>query len=89
MVRVYRSKQELEPFDDLHVDLDDAADQRSRVRFHLNVRCEIERFSQSLGWLKMWWIIILTASPVIGVAYVVGIEPILFIKELLAGVLKE
>ena len=88
MAKLYRGMQKLEPFDELHADLDGSRD-RGSIRFQLNVRCEIVRFSHSLGRLKAGWFVLLAVSLMIGAAYAADIDPLPIIKELLAGGLRE
>jgi hypothetical protein len=90
MAKFYRSDQELEPFDDLHADLDDPVDRRSRVKLQLVLGCETERFRRSSEGPKLprTIVILLLVSLAIGAVYA-GIDPLPIIKELLAGVLRE
>jgi hypothetical protein len=88
-MRILRDHQELQPFDDLSADLDDPEHQRSRTWIRLSLHCDIERFSHSFGWLKAWCVVFLSASLVVGAAYVAGIDPLPIIRELLAAGLRE
>jgi hypothetical protein len=91
MARLYRGNDEIESFDDLHADLDEPIDHRSRVQLQLaKLGCEAERFRQSCEGLKLarTIVILLLASLVIWAVYA-GIDPLPIIKELLAGGLRE
>jgi hypothetical protein len=87
-MRIKRGSKELDSFDDLHADVDDRGDQRSRIRFQMSVLCDVDRFSHSLGGLRTWFVLLLVGL-VIGTAYALGIDPLPIIKELLAGGLRE
>ena len=90
-MRIYRGYQELERFDDLHADLDDPLDRRSRVQLQLaKLGCDAERLKRSCEGLKLarMIVIFLLVSLVIWATFS-GIDPLPVIRDLLAGGLRE
>jgi hypothetical protein len=95
MAKLQRGGRELEPFD-LHADLDDSIDHRSRLQLLRDViahRTEVARghterlrLAQSRLGLAKTTIMSLLVILVIAIAYLTGTDPTIIIKELLAGV---